>query len=58
MYPLRFKFRMKCWDRYTGILTNEIAGDCLELLGMIARIRYCGEHIELDLICDGKSGLL
>lgn len=50
----------KIWyrDSRVGTLTDKIAGDCLVLLGMVAQVRYGGEHVELDLICNGKSGLV
>ena len=58
MCPLRFTFEMRYSGGRTGILTNEIAGDGLVLLSMITETRYCGKHIELDLVRDGKSGFL
>ena len=41
-----------------GALTSKIARDGLVLFCMIAQLDYCGKHIELDLVCNGKSGLL
>jgi len=58
MYPLCPMFKIWCCDEQTGILTNKVAGDGLVLLRVITQVRYGGKHIELDLICDGKSGLL
>ena len=57
-YPLCFAFKMRGYGGRTGILTNKIAGDCLVLLNMIARVGYGGEHVELDLVHHGKSGFL
>jgi len=56
MCPLYFPFKIWCCHERIGTLTNEIAGDGLILFSMVARLRYGGEHIELDLACDGKPG--
>ena len=58
LYPLRFVDETWCCGGCAETLTNEIARDGLVLFGMIAQVRYGGKYIELDLICDGKSGLV
>ena len=58
LYPLCFVLEIRYCDERTGMLTNEITGDRLVLLDVVARVGYGGKHVELDFVCDGKSGVL
>jgi hypothetical protein len=56
--PLHFVRKVCHRNEWTGTLTSKIAGDGFVLFSMIAPLGYRGKHVELDLICNGESGLL